>query len=275
MSNEQDSMPKMQASQEDMALRQKQLQQRRLAAQRAAKGNPTSPQIAAPAPKQTLAIVALVLSIAMGGFAGFLFMQLQEANAQLGKAESILNGHAANLAALNDKLSASDENSNLSVDALRVLLKGNSKEIRKLWDLSNKTNKGNISKNKKSISSVKSSVAKTDKKAASAKSGVAVNKKNIGGNKNSIDTLKTSLANNQKALEAKMAAVKSSISALPAETEKRIGSNEQSIKSINATRKKLNSSMSEVESQFNEMKLEIEDIQIRLDRMQNAMTGTL
>jgi hypothetical protein len=33
--------------------------------------------------------------------------------------------------------------------------------------------------------------------------------------------------------------------------------------------------MSEVESQFNEMKLEIEDIQIRLDRMQNAMTGTL
>lgn len=275
MSNEQDSMPKMQASQEDMALRQKQLQQRRLAAQRAAKARPAAEQIVAPAPKQTIAIVALVLSLAMAGLAGFLFMQLQEATSQLKKAEGILNGHSTNLAQLNEKLSASDENANLSVDALRILLKDNSKEIRKLWDLSNKTNKPQIAKNGKAVASVKSSVSKVDKKVASVNSVSSSNKKAIGGNKKSIDTLKASLVNNQKALEAKMADVKSSISALPAETEKRIGTNEQSIKSINATRKKLNSSMAEVESQFNEMKLEIEDIQIRLDRMQNAMTGTL
>ena len=87
MSNEQDPMPKMQASQDDIALRQKQLQQRRIAAQRAAKTRPaSSEQIIAPAPKQTVAIVALLLSLAMAGFAGFLFMQLQEANAQLQKA---------------------------------------------------------------------------------------------------------------------------------------------------------------------------------------------
>ena len=269
MSNEQEPMPKMQASQDDIALRQKQLQQRRIAAQRAAKANPaSSEQILAPAPKQTLAIVALVLAIAMSAFAGFIFIQLQEANAQLKKAEGILNGHSTNLAALNDKLSASDENSNLSVDALRILLKDNGQEIRKLWDLSNKTNKPKIAQNGKAIASVKSSVAKVDKKVGTANS-------NISGNKKSIASLKTSLANSQKGLEAKMDEVKASISALPAETEKRIGNNEQSIRSIDATRKKLNSSMAEVESQFNEMKLEIEDIQIRLDRMQNAMTGTL
>lgn len=289
MSNEQESMPKMQASQEDMAMRQKQLQQRRLAAQRAAKANPAAAQIAAPAPKQTLAIVALVLSLAMGGFAGFLFMQLQEANAQLSKAEGILNGHATNLAELNDKLSASDENSNLSVDALKILLKDNGKEIRKLWDLSNKTNKPNIAKNGKSISAVKNSIAKVDKKAtsidrkignvdskvASANSKIDGNKKSIGSNKKTIADLKTSLALQEKALEDKLAQVKSSVNGLPAATEKRINDNEQSIRSIDATRKKLNGSMAEVESQFNEMKLEIEDIQIRLDRMQNAMTGTL
>lgn len=268
MSNEQEPMPKMQASQDDIALRQKQLQQRRIAAQRAAKANSAAEQIIAPAPKQTLAIVALVLAVAMSGFAGFIFMQLQEANAQLKKAESILNDHSTNLATLNDKLSASDENANLSVDALRILLKDNSQEIRKLWDLSNKTNKPKIAKNGKAIAGVKSSVAKVDKKVGSANS-------NIAGNKKSIASLKTSLANSQKSLEAKMDEVKASVSALPAETEKRIGNNEQSIRSIDATRKKLNSSMAEVESQFNEMKLEIEDIQIRLDRMQNAMTGTL
>jgi chromosome segregation ATPase len=276
MSNEQDPMPKMQASQDDIALRQKQLQQRRIAAQRAAKAtaSPAS-QVIAPAPKQTIAILAFIIALGIAGFAGFLFMQLQEATAQLKKAEGILNGHATNLTALNDKLSASDENSNLSVDALRILLKDNSKEIRKLWDLSNKTNKPKIAQNAKSIGALKSSVANVDKSVTKVDKKVGSANTNITGNKKSIASLKTSLANSQKALETKMAEVKASVGALPAETEKRIDNNEQSIRSIDATRKKLNSSMAEVESQFNEMKLEIEDIQIRLDRMQNAMTGTL
>ncbi|MGK0249980.1 MAG: chromosome segregation ATPase [Oleispira sp.] len=281
MSNDQESIPKMQASQEDMAIRQKQLQQRRLAAQRAAKINPAAPQIAA-APKQTLAMVALILSLGIGGLAGFLFMQLEEAHSQLSRAEGILNGHATNLAVLNDKLSASDENSTLSVGALKVLLKDNAKEIRKLWDLTNKTNKPNIEKNSKAILGVKTSVVKVDvkatgidKKVVAANSNISSNKNNISGNKNSIAALKASLANSQKSLEANLADLKSSVTGLPAATEVRIGNNEQSIRSIDATRKKLNSSMAEVESQFNEMKLEIEDIQIRLDRMQNAMTGTL
>jgi chromosome segregation ATPase len=303
MSNDQESIPKMQASQEDMAMRQKHLQQRRLAAQRAVKINPTAPQIAAPEPKQTLAIVALILSLAMGGFAGFLFMQLEEAHSQLSKAEGILNGHAINLEVLNDKLSASAENSTLSVGALKVLLKDNAKEIRKLWDLTNKTNKPNIEKNSKAISGVKTSVIKVDnkaigidKKVVSANSNISGNKNsisanensisanensisanenNISGNKNSIAALNTSLANSQKSLETKLTDLKSSMAGVPEATEVRIGNNEQSIRSIDATRKKLNSSMAEVESQFNEMKLEIEDIQMRLDRMQNAMTGTL
>ena len=222
MSNEQDSMPKMQASKDDMAMRQKQLQQRRLAAQKAAK--PAAATTTA-SPKQTLAIAALILSLGLAAFAGFLFMQLQDASAQLKKAEGILNGHATNLNALNDKLSATDENANLSVDALRVMLKDNSKEIRKLWDLSNKTNKPNIANNSKEISGLKSSVSKVDKKAASidrkvanvdskiagvdskvaaASSDIASNAKTIGGNKNSISKLKEDLAAHQKAMDDKL-----------------------------------------------------------------------
>lgn len=289
MSNEQDSMPKMQASQDDMAMRQKQLQQRRLAAQKAAKSPRIEQPATAPAAKQTLAIVALTLSIALAAFAGFLFMQLQEANAKLNKAEGILNGHATNLTTLNDKLSATDENANLSVDALRVMLKDNSKEIRKLWDLSNKANKPNIAKNQKEITGLKATVIKADKKVVGIEkklNGVdskvaAVNneisglKKSIGGSNNSISELKANIALHQKTMDDRLAEVKSSVTGIPAGTEKRITDNEQAIRSIDATRKKLNSSMAEVESQFNEMKLEIEDIQIRLDRMQNAMTGTL
>jgi chromosome segregation ATPase len=296
MSNDQELIPKMQASQEDMAMRQKHSQQRRLAAQRAAKVSPVTPQIGTSAPKQTLAIVALILSLGMGGFAGFLFMQLQETNLQLIETESILNGHATNLEVLNNKLSASDENSTLSVGVLKVLLKDNAKEIRKLWDLTNKTNKPNIEKNSKAISGVKTSVITVDNKAtgidkkvvsanrnisgnknsiSANENTISANENTISGNKKSISALNTSLANSQKSLEAKLTELKSSMMGLPEATEVRIGNNEQSIRSIDATRKKLNSSMAEVESQFNEMKLEIEDIQIRLDRMQNAMTGTL
>jgi chromosome segregation ATPase len=289
MSNDQEPIPKMQASQEDMAMRQKKLQQRRLAAQREAKSGPVATRLEASAPKQTLATVALVLSLAVSGFAGFLFMQLQEANAQLGKAESILNGHSTNLNALNDKLSASDENSNLSDGVLKILLKDNSKEIRKLWDLSNKKNKPSIADNTKNISAVKESIIKTYKKATEIdnkatqidKKSTEIDKKivsansNISGNKDSIAALKTSLANSQQSLEAKFAEVKLSMASLPAASEKRIADTEQSIRSIDATRKKLNSAMAEVQSQFNEMKLEIEDIQIRLERKQNAITGSL
>lgn len=288
MSNEQDSMPKIQASQDDMAMRQKQLQQRRLAAQKAAKSTPAAPQITTPAPKQTLAIVALVLSLALAAFAGFLFMQLQQANSKLNKAEGILNGHSTNLTTLNDKLSATDENANLSVDALRIMLKDNSQEIRKLWDLSNKANKPNIAQNKKSIAGLKASNIKVDKtvtgiekkltgvdgKVVTINTEIKGLKKDVKGSNSSITELKANIALHQKTID-ELLAKNSSVANTPVGAEQRITNNEQAIRSIDATRKKLNSSMAEVESQFNEMKLEIEDIQIRLDRMQNAMTGTL
>lgn len=297
MSNQQGEIPKMQASEEDIALRQKQLKQRRLAAQRATQANNTGPQVAAASvPKQTLAVFALILTILMGAFAGFLFMQLQQANAQLKTAEGVLNVHAKNLAKLNDQLSATDENANLSVDALRILLKGNTQEIRKLWDLTNKTNKPNIGLNNKEIAGLKATVGILDKRTVSidrkvsnvdgkiavASNGITANKRlidgnknSIGGNSNSIAELKASIELYQKSVEDKLSSAQPASGAVPAGAESRIQNNEQAIRSIDATRQKLNGSMAEVESQFNEMKLEIEDIQIRLDRMQNAMTGTL
>ena len=266
MSN--DQIPKMQASQDDIELRQKQLQQRRLAAQRAAKAAQPSAVALAPAPKQTLAIVALIVAVGMGVFAGFLFTQLQSANSKLLAAEKILQGHSQNLAALNDKLSASDENANLSEGALKIMLKDHDGEIRKLWDLSNKTNKNNIAKNAKSVNGLGGQLKKTNTVVSSVNSAAKANSKEIVG-------LRSSIASTQKSLQKKLAAVQASVNGLPAATEKRISDNEQAIRSIDATRQKLNGSMSGVSSQFNEMKLEIEDIQIRLDRMQNAVMGTL
>lgn len=52
---------------------------------------------------------------------------------------------------LQTKLTSTDEQANLSVDAIKILLKEQDHEIRKLWDVSNKRNRTNIEKNKERL----------------------------------------------------------------------------------------------------------------------------
>lgn len=167
MSNEEDIIPKIQASEDDMAVRPKHLKQRRSTtasgSDHSSDNQSLSGQTRGVAPKQTLAACAMVLSLLLAGLAGYLFIQLQKATLQIQKSEALLQEHSANLSSLNDKLSVTDENANLSVNALKVLLKENSKEIRKLWDLSNKGNKPSIARNKKEITALNTSLEKIEK----------------------------------------------------------------------------------------------------------------
>ena len=171
MSNEEDIIPKIQASEDDIAVRQKHIKQRRSTASTThdkssadllLSGKPLSGKPAQAAPKQTIAICALLLSLLLAGLAGYLFLQLQQATLQIQMSEILLKEHAANLSSLNDQLSVTDENANLSVNALKVLLKENSKEIRKLWDLSNKANKPDIARNKKELTALNTSLAEIE-----------------------------------------------------------------------------------------------------------------
>lgn len=56
------------------------------------------------------------------------------------------------LTILQEKLTSTDEQANLSVDAVKILLNEQDHEIRKLWDLANKRNKKDIAKNKDRLS---------------------------------------------------------------------------------------------------------------------------
>src|SRR5690554_7424598 len=79
-------IPDIKPSQEEIALRQKQMQARKAAAARSAKSMraPT----AAPESRQTLAMVALIVTMVVGVLAGFLFVQLQAVQKSLGEARS-------------------------------------------------------------------------------------------------------------------------------------------------------------------------------------------
>jgi len=252
-------VPDMKPSPEDIELRKRQMQARRQAAQRAAVAKaasaPAQPQ------KQTLAIIALVVAIVMGAAAGFLFVQLQAVQKQLNQAQQLLSDQGKNLQHLNDQLSATGENANLSVDALKILVKDNNQEIRKLWDVANKRNKANIASNTKAVKAVKASVASVDKKQTAAA-------------KEQKQALAAAKADITKSLNGKVSGLSSRLKTVEVASEDiataqlGVSQNSESIQALEAKIAKI-----KMGGDVGDMKLEIEDIQIRLDRIQNALGG--
>lgn len=243
----------MKPSQDDIALRQKQLQARKAAAARAAAARPAV-TVAAPAPKQTLAVLALILALALGGLAAFLFMQLQELQQKFANAEHIIVAQSKNIDVLNDKLSVTGENANLSVDALKAILKNQDSEIRKLWDLANKTNRAKIEANGKSIAAVKSSLEKS------------LEKTNAAADKQQKQIAAAESATGE--LKKRLARVETRTQGLD-EMELRLLQQGESIQALYADLERMK--RGGVGADAADIRLQLEDINIRLDRMQAAL----
>ncbi|MDP2505719.1 MULTISPECIES: hypothetical protein [unclassified Oceanobacter] len=135
-------IPDIKPSQDDIEMRQRQTKPRR-----------TSPAKAdsKPSGSSGLAVVAVLLALAALGGGAYLFKMLQAQQYELLEARQIIEEQSSNLKLLNERLSATGENASLSLDALKVLLKEHDSEIRKLWDVANKRNKGLIASNEKAI----------------------------------------------------------------------------------------------------------------------------
>ena len=82
--------------------------------------------------------------------------------------EKLLRSQAQNIEVLNERLSVTGENANLSVDALKTIVKEHDSEIRKLWDLANKRNRADIGMNSKAIAGLKTDLSKADKELRAA-----------------------------------------------------------------------------------------------------------
>lgn len=249
-------MSDMKPSADEIAQRQRQMQARKAAAARSggASKRPTSAAQAPAAGKQTLAMIALVLAVIVGALAGLLFTQLQTVQQKLERAEGVIVSQADNIDVLNEKLSVTGENANMSVDALKTSADEHDSEIRKLWHLSNQRNRPAIAANKKAVAAVKSTASK-------AQSGVSAQKKKTAALEKQIDT---ELAEIKERLEKVEFSTKSL-----AEIELRISQQNESIQSLQANIAELKKSG--LGQDAADIQLQLEDIGIRLDRMQNAM----
>lgn len=230
---------------EDIEARERQLQAARKAqGSSAAKSRQSAVIPAASSPaKQTLAVIALVLVVGLAGAAAFLFMQLQQVQEKLTRSENIIQNQSENLAVLNNKLSVSGENANLSLDALKVIIKEQDTEIRKLWDLANKRNRVAITQNTEKITKLETSVA-----ASSAKN--EKNEKGLGD-----------LAKRVTSTEAQLARL--------SEAELRLSQQAEKLRELDASLTKMKKSGLGTDAA--EFRLQIEDLAIRIDRLQAVM----
>lgn len=271
----------MKPTEEEIAQRQQQLRrqaQQRLAQAGAAKRpapqaavQAAAPTPVAPAPNggsNAMAIIALLLALVAAGAAGYLFMQLQAADQKFANAERLLQQQASDIGELQDKLSMSGENANLSVDALKVVLREQDQEIRKLWDIASKRNRSDIDANTEKLGQLNGALSN----ASGASSGDLV----------ALRQSQAAAAKTQAALQRDLDALEAAVAGMPGQLELAIAQNKETIDLLDASVASLRESVegmgngsggSASYGELANMKLEIEDIQIRLDRIQNAMAG--
>lgn len=226
-----------------------------------------SKQPQAPA-KQTLATVAIVLVVALSALSVYLFLQLQTMQTQFSQVQQMLDQQGQGLGGLQEKLSVTGENANLSLDALKTIIKEQDKEIRKLWDVSNKRNKSNIASNRKKAAKNASDLKKqTSKLSAAMSEQKDALSRSINDTKADLATLSTDMGN-------KISQVEASALAAPAALEIQLSQQKEDLESLKKAVRNLPKpnnekvNMARYDNDIRDMKLAIEDLQIRLERLQ-------
>jgi len=180
-----------------------------------------------------LAGFALLISVA-------LLIQLQQV-----KKQSDLQLQAITI--LQEKLINTGEQSDLSVDAIRVIVKDQSHEIRKLWDVANKRNKNNIEKNKERLDEQSKQVTKYTGKLDLINKDMSKQEKSI---LNKLSKNKEQLVASTKKLSSQMDKLKSNmgdlskksdkaLKSLPKDLDKTLKDHSKGIKAMDATRLRL------------------------------------
>jgi len=163
-----------------------------------------------------LTVFALLLS-------GALLVQFQQV-----KKQSDLQLQAITI--LQAKLTNTDEQSNLSVDAIKIMMKDQDHEIRKLWDIANKQNKKNIRKNKERLDDQSKMVTRYTGKIDLMSKDLVKQEKSLsaGITRNKSET-QTALKQIQSKIDVQQSKVEKSIKSLPKNLAKTLKNHDKAI----------------------------------------------
>ncbi len=188
--------------------------------------------------KSKIAPFAFVFALIAVACAGFLGWKLFETQDQLLSSE-------ARIAALEEKLVMSDDESTASLSALQVSVKEAHSEIRKLWGVSYDRNRKSIETNKNSIASVKSQSSKASERANSLAAEITLISDLVDAQQNALTEVEKSNASvsaQARAMNEKNAILDQHIS----ELRSQINVIEQDIEAINGFRRSVNQEILEL-----------------------------
>ena len=220
------------------------LSREEIASRQRVMGKPRMPVSTGQAGAPKLLWVLLIFSLIFCGVLAVQFYQLKQ--------QSDIQIEA--LAILQDKLTSTDEQANLSVDAMKILLREQDHEIRKLWDLSNKRNKVDIRKNKDKLDDQSKLITKQagkidllDKEISKIEKDVT---KKVTAKIDLISKNMEQVKANTLLLESK---VDKSLNDMPKNLSKTLSDHEKGIKAMDATRLQLMRRIQDLEKEIEKL----------------------
>lgn len=159
------------------------------------------------------------------------------------------------LTILQGKLTSTDEQANLSVDAVKILLREQDHEIRKLWDLANKRNKVDISKNADKLSDQGKLISKQASKIDALNKDVAqVEKATAKQIKDGLKGMTADLEQTKTSVLLLETKLDTGLSGLPKDVGKTLVEHDKGIKAMDATRLQLMRRIQALEKEIKALK---------------------
>ena len=147
---------------------------------------------------------------------------------------------------LEEKIFAEKEVNNESIQSLEEDVKFVNKEIRKLWDISNKKNKNNIDNLLGQVKELEKNRDELNKQSST-----------LAAQQRSMDLEMAKLERAQENFQEKLSTMESLSDV--SDMERRMSSQEEAIEAFDAYRKQMNRTMFELQSLLNELQIKVED----------------
>ncbi|MCR6650810.1 MAG: hypothetical protein NVV73_04610 [Cellvibrionaceae bacterium] len=190
--------------------------------------------------RSPLGPLALLLALAAGGFAGFVYFQLQETQGALQQTRNALTSAEVRVKDLESRLMLSDDESTQSMSVLQANIKENTAEIRKLWGVANDRNRKAIAQLETKVAALEKTAAGMDDKIKAALADVTGELKVVS---ELVDAQQAVINTADKAYKSQaqtLSGVSNKVEQLDTELRRKVASHEEAIKAIDAFRAQVN-----------------------------------
>jgi chromosome segregation ATPase len=213
-----------------------------------------SPNYPPPSTSSTspLAIIALLIALGGVGLGGYFGWQLTQAQTQLAAAD-------ARILELENRLSASSDESSQSLTQVDAKLRWADSEIRKLWGVAHDTNRKAIAANTEKIGELSKDMAAVKKDTAAAKTAASGLQSQLASSKTAMDAAIAKVdgaVSNTAALSKRLQDLTEQLDRTEAQLaslrgiEQKVRTNEEAIAAIDAYRRTINRDILAIKQQL-------------------------